>query len=343
MGTALPARILIVRLGALGDVVNALALANALKLARPDVHIGWACHGLALPLVTDHPSIARVHVWRRGSGPAGWIEVLREIRAERYDVALDLQRLTKSALLTRLSGATRCIGFDRKRAKEGSWIWSRERVSAASFERPMAEQALDFARYMGIEAPVVELDLPRHSEAEAWAENWLGKHRAAPILLNLGATKPANRWPAAHWGLLARRLGEWGPNPIVLTGGPDDRLVASVASKAAAAPILDLVGETSLVQLIALQRRAALVISCDTGPMHTAAAVGAPVLALFGAADERRTGPYGQIQYVQRTRPDCAPCGKRACPLPRHACMLDLTVEAVYEAAVRRLGATQRR
>ena len=120
MSTALPARILIVRLGALGDVVNALALANALVRERPDVAIGWLSHDPAVPLLNAHPSIARVHVLRRGASLRELGTLVREIRAQRYDLALDLQRLTKSALLTRCSGAVRQMGFDRARTKEGS-------------------------------------------------------------------------------------------------------------------------------------------------------------------------------------------------------------------------------
>ncbi len=343
MDASLPERILIVRLGALGDVVNALALANALVRARPDVQIGWACHELALPILCAHPAIARVHVWRRGSGLGGWRALLGEIRSQRYELALDLQRLTKSALIVRCSGAQRRIGFDRRRTKESSWIWANEQLAPGSLERPMAEQALDFARHFGLCDLRVQLDLPRDAQAEIWVENWISEHGAAPILLNLGATKAANRWPAQYWGELAQRIGEHLGNPIALTGGPDDRDVATAAIRAGAASAVNLVGATTLLQLIALQRRASVVVSADTGPMHTAAAVGARVVALFGAADERRTGPFGQLDFVLRTHPACAPCGKRVCPLPRHDCMLDLSVESVLQAVLQRLRVSQAR
>ncbi|HUR29304.1 MAG TPA: lipopolysaccharide heptosyltransferase II [Planctomycetota bacterium] len=337
MASDVPARILIVRLGALGDVVNALALANALVRERPDVEIGWVAHDLALPLLQGHPSIARVHVLRRGSGVRGFLAVVREIRARRYDLALDVQRLTKSALLARWSGAPRRIGFDRARAKEGSWRWLPEHVAAASSARPMAEQALDFARHLGIEDLAIALDLPRDEAAEHWARAWLGERREPLVLLNVAATKPANRWPAKSWGELARALCDRAEFLVALTGGPGDRALADEVVRSGGERAIDLVGATDVRQLIALQRRAALVITADTGPMHTAAAVGAPVLALFGAADERRTGPFGQIESVLRTQPKCAPCGRRTCPLPRHHCMLDLSVATVKEAAERRL------
>ena len=337
MANSLPARILIVRLGALGDVVNSLALANALVRARPDVRIGWASYELAGPLLQGHPSIARVHLLARGSGVRGWRKLVAEIRAQRYELALDLQRLTKSALLARWSGAPRHIGFDRLRAKEQSWVWHSEHVAAASAERPMAEQAMDFARHFELPDTRIELDLPRDLESELWATRWVAENGAEPLLLNLGATKPANRWPARHWGEIAGRVRKELGLTVALTGGPDDRPLAAAVLRAGGDGAIDMVGTTSLRQLIALQRRAAAVITADTGPMHTAAAVGVPVIALFGAADERRTGPFAQLQYVQRIRPPCAPCGRRTCPLPRHVCMEDLAVEPVLAALRLRL------
>jgi lipopolysaccharide heptosyltransferase II len=337
MGTGLPARILIVRLGALGDVVNALALANALVRARPDVELGWASYELAGPILVGHPALRRVHLIARSSGLRGWRELISEIRAQRYELALDLQRLTKSALLTRLSGAPRRIGFDRARTKEQSWIWHSERLAPADAARPMAQQALDFARHLGVQDTEVVLKLPLNEQAERWAESWTDDHTREPVLLNLGATKSANRWPAAHWGALARRLhAELGCN-VALTGGRGDQQLAALVRRAGGEHAIDMVGKTDLAQLIALQRRAKLVVTCDTGPMHTAAAVGAPLLALFGAADERRTGPYGQLQHVLRRNPPCSPCGKRDCPLPRHVCMLELDADSVFEAARTRL------
>ena len=131
-----PARVLIVRLGAIGDVTNALVVANALRDAHPGCFIGWAVHPLSAPLVEGHPSIDRAHVWPRGTGVAGFRALRREIVAEGYDVAIDLQRLQKSSLVARLSGAPRVLGFDRARAKELSWIWTRERIETGPRREP---------------------------------------------------------------------------------------------------------------------------------------------------------------------------------------------------------------
>src|SRR5262245_42388752 len=120
-----PARVLAVRTGAIGDVVNALTFAVALKEARLDLFLGWVVHPLAAPLVEGHPCVDRVHVWKRDGGTGELLRLVRELRAERYDLAVDLQRIQKSALVARFSGAARVLGYDRRRAKELSWLWTK--------------------------------------------------------------------------------------------------------------------------------------------------------------------------------------------------------------------------
>ena len=339
-----PGRVLVVRLGALGDVVNALVFATAIKQHRPDTFVGWAVHDLALPLVDGHPDVDRVHRWKRGGGPRELARLVRELRAERYELAVDLQRLAKSAAVARASGAPRVLGYDRARAKEHSWLLTTEHVARATGREPahMVEQYLDFARHLGVDRPRARHRLPPDPAAEAWAEGLLAELGGAPLLLNLGATKPANRWAPERFGELARRLSRERPIPLVLTGGPAERQAADAALAAAGElPALhDLVGRTSLRQLAALAARARGMLSADTGPMHLAAAVGTPVVALFGAADPRRTGPWRGAEgghAVLRTQPDCSPCNLRRCDRPRHDCMEDLGVEAVLAELLGRL------
>lgn len=329
------------RLGAIGDVANALAFAAALKEARPDVHVGWAVHPLAQPLVEGHPCVDRVHLWPRGAGPAGFARLVREIRAERYDVAVDLQRIQKSAWLARLSGAPRVLGYDRARAKEFSWLLTRERLDPRGATRHMLEHYLEFARHLGAPARVPRRLFPPDAAAEAWAEHLVRELGGAPVLVNLGASKPANRWAPERFGALARALVGDGQR-VCFTGGPGDRAAAERARTAAGDGPRDLVGATSLRQLLALARRARLFVGCDTGPMHLAAAVETPVVALFGPADPARTGPFGHAHLVLRELPPCAPCGRKTCHQPRHACMEDLTVERVLAAVRARLASGDR-
>jgi len=328
MGAALPASLLVVRLGAIGDVVNALVFATAVKDASPDTRIGWAVHPLAFPLVEGHPSVDRVHLWPRNAGRVGWRMVRDEVRAAGYEVAVDLQRILKSAWLARSSGATRVLGFDRRRAKEFSWLLTTERIAPGDPREHMVERYLAFARHLGALNPVARHLLPPDAEAAAWAKDKAGELGGAPVILNLGASKLPNRWPAERFGELARALGAELDAPIVLTGGPADRSAADAALLACRGSATDLVGATSLRQLYHLMDHARLFVGCDTGPMHLAAARRLPVVALFGPADPRRTGPWGAQHRVARS-PDFDP----TVPF-QSARMADLTVETVLATAI---------
>lgn len=335
------ARVLVVRLGAIGDVANAVVLASALKERTPDVHIGWAVHALAAPLVRGHPAVDRVHLWDRKGGLTAFRALVHEVRAERYDLAVDLQRILKSAVLARLSGARRVLGFDRRRTKEGSGWLTTERIPPGDPTGHMVTQYLEFATALDAFPREVRHDLPVDAAAEAWAEARVQALGGAPILVNVGASKPANRWLPERFGALARGLTVEPGGPVVLVGGPDDRVIAARAAALAGKAVHDLVGETTLPQLLSLCRRARLFVGCDTGPMHLAAAVGLPVVALFGPADPRRTGPWspsGSRHVVLRESPPCAPCNRKTCNQVRHVCMEDLPVERVLGAVRDRLA-----
>jgi len=317
----LPAKVLIVRLGAIGDVVNAQVVANAIREARPDVRVGWVVHDLSRPLLEGHPAVDRVHLWRRGSGLGGLRAVARELRAEGYGLVLDLQRIAKSGLLARMAGAERIVGFDRARSKELAWLLPTERIAPGRPGTHMLEWYLEFVDHLGLPRPRVPRRLPHDEAAVSWAEAELRTLGGAPVLLNLGASKPPNRWAPARFGELAATLARELDAPIGLTGGPEDfALVERVRAAAGVDAIArSWTGATSLLQLAELARRARLFVSCDTGPMHLAAAVGTPVVALFGPADPRRTGPWGDGHRVVRS-----PTGH----------MPDLGVEPVLEAVL---------
>lgn len=312
MSQSLPfQRVLIVRLGAIGDVINATVLASALKDLDPGLEIGWAVHEAARPIVEGHPSIDRVHLFPRKGGLRGFWRTVRECKACDYEVALDAQRLIKSAGLARLCGARRSIGFGKDRSKElSAWV-TKEHLDPAHAGRHRVDQYLEFIRHLGLPVEAPRFELPHHPSAEAWAEKRVESLDAPPVLINLGASKPENRWSPNRFGELARKLRQADAAPVLLVGGPEDRPAGVRAMSMARAQhgVESLVGETDLHQLAALQRRCALFVSCDTGPMHLAAAAGARVLALFGPADPEVTGPYGARHRILEAP---APPGARA-------------------------------
>ena len=305
--------ILFVKLGALGDVINTLPLAVSLK-RHFNARICWLVEPLSEPMLSRHPCVDRVirfdkRRWRTQVRPTR-----RALKAHHFDLILDLQRLWKSGLFALTAKGARRIGFDRRRCKEMTWILPFERIPPADPGRHMLCQYMEFAEYLG--AP---------TEPVTWA---ISVPDALPkglpdnfFVLNIGATKPANRWTREGFAGLADLLDQNYQLPSVITGGPEDAGMAEDIIAAAKTRPINMAGKTSIDELTALINRAALVVSCDTGPMHLAVAVGRPVAALFGPSDPRRTGPY-QGAVVQKDLP-CIPCNRRHCETPR--CMLEIT------------------
>ncbi|MDF1837552.1 MAG: glycosyltransferase family 9 protein [Planctomycetota bacterium] len=324
-----PRRILIVRLGAIGDVVNALTLASALKRQNPTVHVGWLTHPLAEPLLRDNPCVDRVHSLPRKGMLGALPSLRRELRGERYDLVIDLQRLLKSAVLSRLAGAPRVLGYDRARSKEGSWILYGERIAPGPPRAHMVEQYAEFARHLGFQGPVRHPLPPIPQAVLQQVEEWLQPlGEDSPIVVHIGASKPQNRWePARYAGLIEGLLAEH-RGGIVLTGGPGDGAdAAPTRQRMAGEPrFVDLLGRTDLMQLIGVFQRSRLFVGCDTGPMHLAGALGLPVVALFGPADPLRTGPFGHPHLVVRQPP-----AKRGTPLPS-ATMEDVSIQDALRA-----------
>lgn len=321
--------VLLIRLGAIGDVVNTLVLANALKRAAPGCRLGWAVGPRALPLLERHPAVDTTHLVDV-SRPASIPAAIAGLRAGGYELALDLQRLFKSGLLAWLSGAPERLGYDFNRARELSWLFTNRKLPPHDPQRHVVDQLLEFARFLGVPQPAVEWRLQPSAAA---------RERAAGILLpgqtwvalHLGAGKPANRWPSTGWARLATGLVRTGGLSVCLVGGPGEVMTARAVEGLVPAGFmpLDLVGKTSLDDLMAVLERASVVVSADSGPMHLAVALGRPVVALFGPANPLRTGPYGQPDnVVGRSDLWCAPCFRKR-PCDHYECMPGLHAERV--------------
>lgn len=319
------ARILIVKLGAIGDVVYTLPLLDRLRAALPNAYIAWAVEPKAAPIVAGHPQLDRVLIFERRRGAHGLVSLVRAVRTARFDLVLDLQRILKSGLVARLSGARHLVGFDRDRAKELSYLLTNERVPAATDVRHMVEQYLDFARYLGAPERAVSFRFPAAYSAVG---------PASDVAIGIGAGKAANRWTAAAWARLIEHLSAAGLRVTLTGGGAIDRELAGEIARLTMAPRDDRVGTTTIPETAAVIRGSRLYVGLDSGMTHLACALGHPVIAIYGAADERRTGPWGPRARVVRARPPCAPCGQRLCPLESHVCMTELEPRIVADAVV---------
>ena len=324
-----PQRIVLVKLGAIGDVVNALPFVNRLRRGLPEAHIAWVIAPLAHSLVAGHAAVDEFIV----TNPRRWRELpglVRKLRRGRFDLAIDLQRIQKSAWITRATGASLRLGFDRARCKELSWLATNDSIPANPRPGVTVDQYLEFADHLALPAAPVEWRLP----FEAWQPTQ-DAASGALVVVNIGASKEANRWLPDRWARLCDRLVSEHGAQVELSGGPEDRPLADELLRSSESALGDRVGCLSLRQTAGLIAAADLFIGCDTGPLHMAVALGTPTVSLFGAADPERTGPWGQTAGIVTHPVPCSPCRKRHCHVQGHPCMTGLEVEVVLDRARR--------
>jgi heptosyltransferase-1 len=265
--------------------------------------------------------VERAILFDKKHWPQALPSVLKELQSEEFDIALDLQRLIKSGLFCLASKSARRIGFDKARCKEFTWLFPFERIAAADPTAHMAHQYLDFARYLGANPSEIRWDIPITGQIPLDLPK---KY----VVLNIGATTSAKRWSAAGFASLASGLLEHYAVQGVLTGGPVDTPMAQEIESLAGGSVMNLVGRTSFQDLAEIISGAAAVVTCDTGPMHLAVALGKEVIALIGPTNPKRTGPLrGRII---RQDLDCMPCNQRQCENP--VCMRGISAEMVLDA-----------
>lgn len=327
--------ILIIKLSAIGDVIHALPVPKALKDSFPGARVTWIVEAPARPLLDNNPYIDEVLLfdksrYRSLRGLVAHTPALaRELKARRFDLVLDLQGLAKSAAIALLSGAPARYGYCNLR--EGSALVSR-RICGPHARGHVVEQLLDVVRFLGGRVTDVEFTLNLRQEEKKRAASLLQAHyldvASRYIVLAPGANWPNKRWPVESFARLAQLL--WDKHEIapVVIGGPGDKSLAQVITGATRGAV-DLTGATTLRELSFIIRHAVAFVGGDTGPMHLAAAVGTPVVALFGPTDPVRNGPYGSGHVVLTTPYACAGCWKRKCRRGWD-CLGAIPVEAVY-------------
>lgn len=329
--------ILIVKLSAIGDVIHALPVAYALKNNFPEAHITWVVEPPAYGLLTDNPCIDEVVLFEKKKFKS-WGGLFRQmpsfsasLRKVKYDIALDLQGLGKSAAVTFLSGAKQKYGCCNMR--ELSHLVSKP-VCGEHAEGHIVERYLDVARAVGCEVTEVKFPLKFTAVDAEMAGRIMRQAGMDPkkpyVVLAVGANWPNKRWPTAYYAILADWLYSKDVIPVVIgSGAVDCRLVGEIAAKASIPPV-DLVNKTNLKQLAYVIKQAKALVGGDTGSMHLAAALCRPVAALFGPTDIQRNGPYGQLENAIEVSLGCRHCWKRSCPRQQD-CLADILPERVIE------------
>jgi heptosyltransferase-1 len=348
--------ILIVKLSAIGDVVHTLPALAALRKLYPQAFITWVIEEGAADLIQNHPYLDKVLVsyrkrWlsdlKKGhlKTVGNILDFIKELRSRRYDLVIDFHGLLKSSLIVLLTSAERKIGYDSMQELSGLFI--REKVPE-DMDKHAVDRYLDLVRYLdnkefvmpdgSCKVPVVAAD--RQHEAE-FVIPVLDAHeqRITQLLTSNGLTgrfvalNPVALWQTKLWddagfASLCDRIVAELKLPVVFTGTRKQEISSIQALMSV--PSVNLAGETSLRELACLYRHAALVITTDSGPMHIAAAIGTPVVALFGPTDARRTGPYGKRHRVVSVDIPCRPCFKKKCST--RECMRNIKTDEVFNA-----------
>jgi lipopolysaccharide heptosyltransferase I len=309
-------RILFIRLSAVGDVINTLPALEALRRGLPDAFIGYAVEDRAHDLISNHPSVNRVHLYRRRRWarylhqPIHWWEAIsefsaycREIRREGYTIALDFQGNLKGAMHGLFSGARRRVGFSRGHCKENNYFFNNEHVTPPGGTEKInrVEKFLSLVGHLGVPITSAGYRLPETRDGRARVDAFLEAQRLKdyavihPGTSDFGALK---RWMPERFAALAERIAQSTPLKPVISWGPGERPLAEqivAGSRGAAVLAMETKNILDLAELI---RSARLYVGCDSGPLHLSSAVATPSVALFGPKDPRTYGPYNPHHRV---------------------------------------------
>jgi len=324
-------KFLIIKPSSLGDIIHALPVAAAIKAGIPDARIDWVAGKGYEEILEGNPAIRSVITFDRGmlrgkGRAASLLRLIKELRRERYDAVIDLQGLIRSALMAITSRSPRRIGFGN--AREGAPFFYTDKITVPEGAIHAVDRYMLALAALGLKpGPVAGFHISISTDDEARADAVLRKKGIRPGEPFIAVT-PSARWTAKRWPLdrfievSELILKEKGIKYILLGSSRDKELFKG------AAPVNSAFGETSLKGLAAVLKRAKVLLTNDSGPMHIAAAVGTPVAAIFGPTDPCRTGPYGKGHRVITAGMECSPCFRRECSGVK--CLTGVTVEQVY-------------
>ena len=338
-------RLLVIRLGAVGDVVRTLPAATRLRAAYPRAHLAWLVEPAAASMLEAQPWIDEVIVFPRDALRESLLHLrsfrfaralvafVRRLRAARFDLVVDFHAILKSGMLARASGAPLLAGYARPYAREFAWLLVNARARLAPARASRFERNLGLVRFLGVDAAPAAAPLAIPAATAARAAHVLGPG-PAPVAIHPGssAATPHKRYTGEGYAAIARALREReGLHSIVTYGGGEERAFAeriAAASRGAArlAP-----PTPSLIDLAALFARSRLYVGGDTGPLHVASLVGTPVVQILGPTDALENTPWpGTPWRSVRVPLACSPC-RRGCDAA--TCMRVIPPEAVIAEA----------
>ena len=337
--------ILIVKLSAIGDVIHTLPSLAALRRLYPDAHITWVVEEAAADIVKNHPYLDEVIVSRRKSWSKdiqkskflkplfNMRSLIKELHRRRYDLVIDFHGLFKSSIIVLLSSGKRKLGYDS--LQELSGLFLNEKIPE-DMNKHAVDRYLDFPRHLGAKIDNVEFILPQNNDAEAKVQLLMSKYKLDDnnfIAINPIAYWETKLWDNDNFARLADMIKNNLKMNVVFTGSEKESIEKITTGMTTDG--INLGGQTSLLELACLYKKARFVITTDSGPMHLAAAVGTPVIALFGPTDPARTGPYGEGHTIVRSELPCSPCFLKKCQTIK--CMKEILPEQVLAAVENKL------
>jgi heptosyltransferase-1 len=341
-------KILILKPSSLGDVIQALPVLRLLKRHLPKSQIYWWLDINLVPLLDGDPDLAGIFPFerKRWANIHRWPEIatsLRKMRAMKFDCAIDLQGLSRSAIFAWLANPDVIVGLDNPR--EGAREGARGFYDLTPARCAPNTHAVD--RYTAV-LPLLNVPitwdfewLPQRPTGAAAVQKKWSPGKEQWVLLIPGARWQNKLWPVEHFAELVRMMSKNSGLKFAVLGSKDDKELGKTISAAAPSRVVDLTGQTSLHEMIEWLRLSRLVIGNDTGPMHIAAALRKPIVALFGPTDPRSAGPFRQLENVlQYTDLPCVPCLKGHCTYADTiACLKRTTPDIVYAKACELLAA----
>ncbi|MEP6765729.1 MAG: glycosyltransferase family 9 protein [Gemmatimonadaceae bacterium] len=285
-------RICIVMMSAVGDVVHVLPIIHALKAHQPSAKITWVLQAGPSTLVRGHPLVDDIVLFNRAGGWREFLNVRRELSTRPFDLVLGLQVYFKAGLITGFAHAPVKLGFDRARARDANWLFTTHKIPPHTGQH-VQDQYFEFLTALGVQHGAPQWGLgPWNAEERAWQSSFVDQFARPIAPIVVATSKAAKDWNANRWAKVANALWhDFGLQPV-LVGGRTDRELAAEQTIMNVAPKSHSALGSGLRKLSAIFDASALVLSPDTGPLHMAVALRAPVISLMGYTNPKRVGPY---------------------------------------------------
>ena len=286
----------LLRLSAIGDVCHAVAMVQAIQRQYPQLKITWVIGKLEYQLLKHLPGIEFV-IFDKSQGWRSYLNLHKALKGRRFDVLLHMQVALRATLASLAISAKIRVGFDRARAKEGQWLVTNHRVEPLA-EPHVLDGFMGFAKAIGVSDITPSWNIPVPQADTEFAQRQIADGEKV-LVICAAASKAERNWLPERYAAVAQHAVNKGYR-VILCGGPTalEKTLADDIANACSAKLDNLVGKTSLTQLLALLKRASLVLAPDTGPAHMAVTQGTPVIGLYAHSNPGRTGPYLSQQYV---------------------------------------------